>query len=489
MSMIPRECKKVIRLVQLTTTFALFVSQLFVLRHASFSSSSLSSSFNFVNAFTSSVTPFHSRIVGCCRMTHTDSHKKSLIYKHHALFSSSSSTSSSQENENKKDNDDQDNEDEDEEDEYDRWEIGNVEEDLRNLQIAIGINSSQYDLQQSHRIHLLNEFAKQRRDLYQDLKEYAIRPMGVIALISILVNNAFLGKKKNLKWMGMVWRFGLRTMNVGYWMGHVCLPLFVYFSMLLKNKFNNKVKPQSKSLSSKFIPFYQQNEEDSDNQAYLDQLYGDYKRGFGFSGFSGFGCLVSNNNNNDSNGNNCNNCTLCLMENWFSSVFLSAVLGITTTVLTANKKSQLLMDTVSNGKWWKFVWHLSQLLNRIGAVMALHQYPELMYKLQRSNQPRPVSFLLTIVQSMVKFVIWTLPWGFACDWIQSINILRQKPLPINIISSTPTSPSSSFNILRILRRQRPVELPVTTITPSPSSLNNILRILRQQSEKIQQENG
>jgi len=282
--------------------------------------------------------------------------------------------------------------------EYDNWKVGDVESDLQELRLAVRENRAKSDLEQRNRLDLLNEFARQRRELIPDIRNFVFRPLLMaltFSVISLRVTwKPYVVQRTFLRFLGV--------MNTSFWVVSVICPLLLYFAKI----------------------WIKEQEQDSSHFAQNDLFPLDWKT---FSYFEEGDLSFLDWIQDDWKGRGvCSDYNLCLLENWASSVFASAILGLTlimSRLQVYGTRVSWSISVISDIRWWKFGAYFSQLLTRLGAASSIYQYPGLLYELKRTNQPRPIAFFPSVMQKLVRACIWILPFGFTCDLAQCIVLI------------------------------------------------------------------
>ncbi len=282
--------------------------------------------------------------------------------------------------------------------EYDEWEAGDIQLDLQALRSAVAKSNADSDLDEKERIHLLNEFAKQRRELIPDVKRFVLRPLLFAAccmclstlsssLLSISsISSVHGGGKDFYAFLGKVLKYFSRAffgaMDASYYIS-IALPLLVYHCT--KTKYMDQQKPERR-------------------EPFVD-----------------IGNLVSSSADDE----DCNDYSQCLLEHWISSIFFSTTLHglmLLSSLLFYgrhyNLTPTLLKGSYTSALLFEFGLRLSRFTTRLGAAASIHQFPKLLYQLRRSNQPRPVALLPTIVNRLINTYLYVLPMGFAADIAQ-----------------------------------------------------------------------
>lgn len=259
-----------------------------------------------------------------------------------------------------------------------QWEAGDLQSDMVKLKLAVAESNAETDLSQKERLHLLEEFARQKREFIPYLKKYVIRPFTLSAiLIGIQCLSSSLGKKGKCQVLGVIItafsRVFLTSMNIFYVIS-IILPILLYH----------------------LIPSKIQSKEDTIMQSEYE-----------------FQKDVSNSSKD------CRDYSKCLLENWASCIYPSAffhLLGTFTPWIWRNQA--ISFPVISQYYIVALGISLSRCVTRLGAAASLHQFPKLLYDLRRSNQPRPIAFVPTILNRMIDMYLYILPLGFSADVAQ-----------------------------------------------------------------------
>lgn len=310
--------------------------------------------------------------------------------------------------------------------EFEAWQAGDLQTDLQKLKYAVAESNAQIDLDQKKRLHLLDEFARQRRPFTPDLIKYVMRPL---VLSSILFLCQFSGSGRSLgggRGRGRISNIlenllknfsdsFLALMNL-YYIISILVPIVVYHRYRLSTIQSNDTIESKRE--SEYV--FQFNGNGLDNDA-------------------------------EDPKNDCSNHSKCILENWVSSVYLSAILNcvmmimaiIMTTAFRSNKYHIYSAFTTSHHLSFLFMFgiNMSRFITRLGAAASLHQFPKLVYELRRSNQPRPIEFLPMLVKKMMDVNLFLLPFGFAADLTQLLfcvyptTITTPIPIPSTLLST------------------------------------------------------
>ncbi len=268
----------------------------------------------------------------------------------------------------------------------DQWDAGDLQSDMVKLKLAVAESNAETDLSQKERLHLLEEFARQKREFIPDLKKYVIRPFTLSAiLIGMQCLSSSLGKKGKYQVLGvLITTFSqlfLTSMNIFYVIS-IILPILFYH--LIPSRIQSKDETMMQSE-------YEFQKDESD----LCKDNGDYSR--------------------------------CLLENWASCIYPSVffhLLGLFAPWICRNQA--ISFPVISQYYIIALGMSLSRCITRLGAAASLHQFPKLLYDLRRSNQPRPIALIPTILNMMIDLYLYMLPLGFSADVAQSFWLFFSK---------------------------------------------------------------
>ena len=279
------------------------------------------------------------------------------------------------------------------------WKAGDWEADLQSLEASVALLNAPTQLAQSERMALLDEFARQRRDLFPDLLRFVVKPC-LLALAMVMVTMSARSANINrsaisasvsassstslsvMKLVPVIIIIFSKIMNLAFWSISVGGPLMTHLYHKSKQNIKNLPKKRKSEWESEYI------------DPRLD----------------------------------CSNDSLCLLENWAFAVYPSALLGCITLLLkislrmgaqtsswTSTLVSASLWDPKSGVQMWRFATILSQCLTRLGAAAAIHQFPVYLYNLRRERTKGPEPKLQSLLKGWIDMSLWILPWGFASD--------------------------------------------------------------------------
>jgi hypothetical protein len=244
------------------------------------------------------------------------------------------------------------------------WKVGNVYDDLDRLQQEIAISQAEQHLRQVEDRERLDTFAAQRRPLQHDVRRFLLATLFFSVFFTLV-------KRSNLA------RFYNFVFNIHFYMAVVVAPMVL---LLAKRR----------SLPPPPLPPKELTGLDPDYYRFVVTDWQDPKT-------------------------SCRDHVLCLLENWTSAVAGPALLACINYLLprTANYRVNLAMAA-------------SQLITRLGAAAALHQYPKLLFQLRRHHQPRPMDQYTMRCQQITWLALAAVPFGVASDLVQVINQLPSR---------------------------------------------------------------
>lgn len=250
---------------------------------------------------------------------------------------------------------------------YEEWESGNVFEDLDRLERAIAFANADEDLAQKERLEMLDSIAANKRLIYPDLESNVLKPMIISFWLAGLM-------KITLKSFPMLTRTINLASDLHFALCVVGAPILLYVSKAL-------FKPKA---SKEEIP----RELRGIDQSYLR--------------------FVTSKDFQDPQ-KSCRDHVQCILEQWISAIAGVIMLN------TYNKLFQRL-DYLNS---LPFCIEL-QLINRLAAMLSLHQYPKLWFQLTRSGQPRPVTWEVWATQAIipVQIIPYSLVPDMARIWVK-----------------------------------------------------------------------
>jgi len=266
------------------------------------------------------------------------------------------------------------------EEDNDNWKVGDVYRDLHILEKGIILETADARLQQDERIEMLHHLAKAKRPVLPDVQKFVLAPLSIALSIRILypiIQHSNWGRSLSL-FMKIV----MRLLNVQFWTMVVSAPIVLLLA-------KRCVMPPPEAPPKELVGMPENAVE------LLDSV--DY----------------------EPPGTSCRDYVLFLLEYWTSAVATTAALGLlriaTERLWPALPSHSWLVGSVS--QTLKKQMGIVQFLTRIAAVASLYQNPKQVFQLQRSMQPRPMTFFPTILQPLVSAMLWVLPLGLTTDWL------------------------------------------------------------------------
>jgi hypothetical protein len=238
------------------------------------------------------------------------------------------------------------------------WQAGYVYQDLDRLEQAINISNAQQNLAHAERIETMDTFAQQRRPIASDLKQFILAPFGLSLAFAAL-------RKSPLSRLPAAVRIDL-ALDVHFWSLVVVAPLLFFLFQLRRTM----------TTESDDIP--------SELQG-LDPAY--------------YRFLTTTDWENPKT--SCRDYVKCLVEQWTSAVVGMALTG---PILPTSWRLQV------------------QILTRLAAAAAVHQYPKLLFQLNRKQQPRPLAGRVWAMQLLLGCQI--MPWAVALDLSRLLGTCR-----------------------------------------------------------------
>lgn len=246
-----------------------------------------------------------------------------------------------------------------------KWKVGNVYEDLDRLQREITISNAEQHLRQVQDRERLDTFATNRRPIHGDVRQFVVAPL----ILSLCVS--MLSKFSRTTWLSQVF--------TSFFDLHLIL-IMVAPMLLLVAKRKSLPPPLPRPLELKGL--------DSEYYRFVVTDWEDPKT-------------------------SCRDVVLCLLENWTSAVVGPAILYILLPLFKSSTTRGVSVATC-------------QLITRLGAIAALHQYPKLLYQLQRRHQPRPMDRYTMRLQQLVWLALSLAPLGIASDLTKLWSQLSAK---------------------------------------------------------------
>ena len=262
------------------------------------------------------------------------------------------------------------------------WKVGNFKKDAQNLRMAIAKSRAEDDLNEKDRIHLLDEFAKQRKLFFPDLVHYVFYPL----LGSIVASSLYINLLKKRLGTNHFLSFLPTTINIFSWVIYIYSPLLLFITIKLPKYLRTNLLRKKSS------------EKMDLDMDYFSAQY-DYKI---------------------DPRKDCSDYIMCLLENWSCSVLPYAITVPLLYFIYPNYRSNSLPKLTA------VLLSFSQMINRLGCVASHYQFPKLLYQLQRDNQPRPIPVIPTFMQQIITTTSKLLPYCFVYDFVKVIHYITNK---------------------------------------------------------------
>lgn len=234
------------------------------------------------------------------------------------------------------------------------WIAGDWKKDLRALESGVAHSNAPTDFAQKERMDLLDEFARQRRDLIPDFMKFVLKPVA-ISLSLIAVSNHSIGRKYIQVFISL--------MNTAFWSISIVAPVLLHC-------ISKKKSTERRRISEWSAEFVDSREDTSDHSR-------------------------------------------CLLENWAIASLPMAILGSVNVALRG-----LDVLPIGNLLAFHTATCVTQLMTRLGTVAAIHQFPKYNYDLRIERNKGPMPFLQSGLLTLVNLSLWTLPLGFSSDVCQ-----------------------------------------------------------------------
>ena len=311
-----------------------------------------------------------------------------------------------------------------------KWTAGNFERDYKILQTALAKQNSLSNLQQLQRKYTLDH-GFIRRPLFKDLFRLIVN-IGSWSALLVACRRAGTGGWAALNQSILLWRKVctliskcVTTLTIfHYWIAVLGLPLF-----LLTWK---KVEVESETTISGIMQQSQRRRglihiilgRFGPSALVLDAYFKDPRRQTTPSFF------YSKDSVRKSTKRDTKDFVLCLLENWSSAIMVSFMWSVLVAIpsLTAKSKCQTIAFET------QLLPTLSRVITRVGAVAAVHQYPSLLFELQRKDQPHPLCRPTSIMRWAINNLLYWVPLGTSVDLAALFTSSSRKQLS-NISSS------------------------------------------------------
>lgn len=232
------------------------------------------------------------------------------------------------------------------------WKVGNVYDDLDQLERAITLSNAEQHLRQVEDRERLDTFATNRRPVVRDVRNYILFPSILALMLSFLLRRQGGG-------ISILARFLVNVSSLHFYLFTVLTPLLLYWNKQRLRLPDPPLPPELRLLDPEYFRFIVTDWEDPKTS--------------------------------------CRDTVLCLLEQWSSAILGAALLA------WARPRNVPSLAVVA------------RFLTRLGALASLHQYPQLLYKLKRHHQPRPMDQHTMRLQQVVSSTLSVAPFGAACD--------------------------------------------------------------------------
>ena len=286
----------------------------------------------------------------------------------------------------------------------DGWTVGNVKDDFHLLRMEVARLNAPSHLEQAERLHLLDELAKQRIELIPHCMKI-MRSVFISMFFGILL---LVGKRRRrnrrlgLLFLPITCATTSILANVQFWILTVSAPLSIYIP-----------KCWSKYQQSRTTKHIEMTKEEKERIMW-DPEYIDPRL-------------------------DCTDYIFCLMEHWLSSVYSPILVGALYLLWQSLSSSTSLSWTrripfskIVTAMTPRFQFHhvivglglpIARIVTRLGTIAATHQYPQLLYQLRRSNQPRPKTFFQSFANRLLRMFFRTTPYAIGYELSQCFTFL------------------------------------------------------------------
>jgi hypothetical protein len=233
------------------------------------------------------------------------------------------------------------------------WQCGDVDEDLKNLEMALINMNADQNRYHEERLEALNSFAQSRHPIALHMRLFMLQPLIGPFLLAFAMRRLRLVRLVRIVSM------------VQFWTASVIAPIILLWLV---------VRTKSKSEAITSCP-------DASDAKYYDDLSYLTKSSKFWSARQDVQCS-----------NSTSDCVQCLLEQWVSCILGGIVAGMSWLAIAMVEPRCFRMNTV--------LW--VQMLTRWGVVASLHQYPPLWFALNRQQQPRPLSWPVCVTQQLIR---------------------------------------------------------------------------------------
>ena len=249
-------------------------------------------------------------------------------------------------------------------DNFELWQVGNVEQDLHNLEVALMYLNADENGYHDERMEALDSFAQSRYPVATQLRRFILQPL----IWSFAA--AFTLRRFRLA-VGKFLQFSRLFSIVYFWAISVIAPtsLLLFLNFRRKGKYGNHTS----------------SEQDSDDSCFSDVSYMTKPTKFG-------------SRTRDARLSSCtNDYVQCLLEQWASCILGGAVAALSWLAISFVKPIEFRVNCVL----------LIQMITRWGIIASLRQYPPLWFALNRKQQPRPLNWPVWTTQQLIRIQRFT----------------------------------------------------------------------------------
>jgi hypothetical protein len=261
------------------------------------------------------------------------------------------------------------------------WEAGDVYHDLEVLERAIARSNAAQNLERHERMEMLNQFAQERRVLSSDVYRWIGRPLqaGLALTMLQLVAGTSLAPTR-------------RLLSV---LDHVAMTHFRLAVLLTPILLWLSIQRRQRKIYSAGSNRNNNNNNNNNLPAELQGLDPEYFR------------FVVTTHWQDPR-TSCQDHVLCLVEQWVSVILGSVLVEVFLMVLCRTTTAAATTTPLAPRL-------LQQLVTRFAVVASLHQYPKLWFQLNRTQQPRPVTWPTFALQTAISMLAtrWFMTWNLA----------------------------------------------------------------------------
>jgi len=263
------------------------------------------------------------------------------------------------------------------------WKVGNLEDDFQALEQAIRFENAEANLQEAERIEIMNTFAKQRRLILPDVHKFVTSPLRW-SLLFVLLQRLLQHRSSNNPVARFMARHQVLTLpwDIQFWLTVVVAPiLFLQFKKWTMPP-PIPIPEDLKGLDPEYLRFTTTDWEEPSTS--------------------------------------CRDYVLCLTEQWVSAVKGAAWLGAIRLIFFFATHLPKLSHSIRVLPYFQpTVVALLQLFTRLGAMVSLHQFPKLIFQLERQGQQRPIKGDVAYLQKLVHTMFhWGVPIGIGADLSQ-----------------------------------------------------------------------